>query len=681
VEGTGLAALGVSPLMRVPAYGPLDAEICIIGQSPGRDEARIGRPFVGPAGKLFRRWLSEAGIDPESCYWTNVTDEVLLGSEVPKTAQVREGTERLHGEIGRLANLKAIVLVGSFAAHLAFEGNMSRMHGQTGELWGIPCIAVYHPSYYLRSREKRRRQAIESAVIHALARARTLGVPVVLPEFTIFDRLEVKGLVGLDTETNTEDPRWNTLRYVTLWDGRHDRGAISRNVPAFGPDAEPIVHNTPFDQCTLRTWDQAWHDTKMLAHLLCEPDTEMKSLALKHLGRLMVSYMEAERSQDEQRFMAYAVQDAKAHFDLFHALYAKLPPHTRELYDTIERPMLRLWSRMSLDGVFEIDRPGLEAELERIENEATIMKAALEKELGIQNVNSAAQVAKAFGLSGANAAQLAALQNPVADGILNYRKLRKVASTYIKPWLSWPQERLSTYWRPCGTVTGRVASARLNLQNFPPRLRPYLLFNGWEADFSQLELRVAAHISQDPNMLEAFHRGDSIHKWAQEKLGISDYRFAKIGVLATLYLGDRNAIVQQAARFGISAAEIKPHIDELQAAMRRLFAGFYRWAEDMQGRTRIRGMFGREITIPALGDPMHEWREAVNAPCQGGGADIVKISMLELEAAGMPPRHMIHDSVFVADDGKVTEMDIQEVMENAVHLSVPLKVEVKRWNA
>lgn len=666
--------------MLVPPYGPLDAEYAIIGQSPGREEAERQRPFVGPAGRVLRQWLTEVGIPPDSCYWTNITLDVLLGSKAPNTKQTREGKERLEQELATLTNIRCIVLAGAFAARLCFTGPMAQMHGRMGKLFGkYDCIAVYHPSAYLRALNPRRRQELATRVKIALTRIKSEEREVSLPHIHIYNRMLVSGVVGLDTETDSTEARWNNLLAVGLWDGQHDTGGVSRNPPEFAPDAEPIVHNSPFDQVTLKQWEPRWHDSKMLAHLIGEKDTALKSLCLRYLGRPMLSYGEA-LAEDEETFLRYNAQDAKAHYDIFHELKRQAKPNILDLYESIERPMLRVYSRMTLDGVFEIDRPGLETRKQELLQEIDQLKEKVERQLGISNANSPIQVAKAFKLPNADVKALTKLQHPVADDVLTYRHYKKALSTYIDPWLKWPLPLLGTYWRPIGAWTGRPSSTRPNLQNVPHYLHKYLLFDGWEADLSQADIRIAAHVSQDPALLQAFSSGENIHDWAAREMRVKERRFAKIGVLATLYLGERSAILNQAAKFGVAEWEIAPHVEELQAALRRTFAGFFKWAETLRGRTVAKGLFGREHHVPPMGDELREWRELVAAVCQGGTADVLKCCSLDLEEASIPIRHMIHDSAFVRRDGRVTPEDIKEIMESAVTLSVPLIVEVKPWN-
>lgn len=136
---------------RVSPYGPFTAEVAFVGQSPGKIEGEEGRPFVGKAGQLLRELCIDVGIDPNDCFWTNICDRVLLGSEEPTPKDIVAGKKRLRIELEQLHKLKLIVMVGTFAASVVFTGSMGEMSGKEGFLFGIPCTAIYHPSAVLRA--------------------------------------------------------------------------------------------------------------------------------------------------------------------------------------------------------------------------------------------------------------------------------------------------------------------------------------------------------------------------------------------------------------------------------------------------------------------------------------------------------------------------------------------------
>ena len=162
-------------MKRVPPSGLLSSEIAFVGQSPGRVEQELKKPFVGPAGKVLRNLCKEVGINPDDAYWTNVCDRILLGTEAPTEEDISEGRVRLRHELKKLTNLKIIVLVGIPASQLVFRGLMREMSGQEGELFGHPCTAIYHPSATLRAKGGEQAQRIKKEIKFVLKKVKILS--------------------------------------------------------------------------------------------------------------------------------------------------------------------------------------------------------------------------------------------------------------------------------------------------------------------------------------------------------------------------------------------------------------------------------------------------------------------------------------------------------------------------
>jgi DNA polymerase I-like protein with 3'-5' exonuclease and polymerase domains len=141
--------------------------------------------------------------------------------------------------------------------------------------------------------------------------------------------------------------------------------------------------------------------------------------------------------------------------------------------------------------------------------------------------------------------------------------------------------------------------------------------------------------------------------------------------------------VEQAYKYGVPEAEIRPLVPDLQAGLRKLYPGFFAWARAIQDLERIPGLFGRTHVPPPGYDDNARRREAVNAPIQGGAVDCVKLAALKAESGGFDTRHMIHDDIWVQvpveDATPDWEADLKRALETAVKLTVPLEVEVKRW--
>jgi DNA polymerase I len=305
--------------------------------------------------------------------------------------------------------------------------------------------------------------------------------------------------------------------------------------------------------------------------------------------------------------------------------------------------------------------------------------------------------------------------HPIIDLILHYRQLTKLKSTYVDalPELVNPETgRVHTTYSQLGAATGRLSSNDPNLQNIPTRTdegreirRGFVAAPGHTfiaADYSQIELRVLAHITQDENLVRAFNEGQDIHAaTASQLFGVppskvskNQRRVAKTVVFGVIY--------------GISAFGLAPRIDasrsEAQRLIDELFARFPKLREYIdntlaEGRERgyVNSLFGRRRPVPDLrsGGPRRAAaeREAINAPIQATAADIMKIAMIrvdeELRQRKLKTRMLlqVHDELILeAPDDEVEQVVelVCEQMEGAYELknektgnNVPLKVDVE----
>lgn len=156
---------------QVAPWVPAHPLVYVVGQSVGREEARLGRPFIGPAGQVLRGWLAEVGLDPdEDVAYTNVemTYHPDEPNYMPTKQEIAAALPRVAEEIAESPSVRAVVLVGAAAAHMVFTGTMTLMQGRRGELASLPCWATWHPSYYLRLANVKRRAEVEGEVLATL---------------------------------------------------------------------------------------------------------------------------------------------------------------------------------------------------------------------------------------------------------------------------------------------------------------------------------------------------------------------------------------------------------------------------------------------------------------------------------------------------------------------------------
>jgi len=396
------------------------------------------------------------------------------------------------------------------------------------------------------------------------------------------------------------------------------------------------------------------------------------------------------------------------------------------LLEELELPLLLVLWRMEEIGIF-VDAEQLEAVGRELLLQQEQLATAIFELCGSRfNLNSPKQLAQVLfvdmqlkgprkggaALSSTNAAVLESMldQSPVIEMIMEYRQLHKLRSTYTEalPLAIDPRDsRVHTTFNQSMTATGRLSSMNPNLQNIPIRtaegrrirraFRPQQ--EGWwmlSADYSQIELRLLAHMSQDPNLVAAFRRGDDIHR-----------------VTASLIHGIDPADVtkeqRQAAKavnFGILYGQQATGLSRLlkiEVAQAKAFiaAYFERFPSVQQFLQRCREqadrdgcsttLTGRQRLLPELASSNHQIRSAaerlaINSPIQGTAADIIKLAMLRCDSLIRDNRLrsrmilQIHDELlFEGPKEELSELKslVKSAMENVMNLSIPLIVDIE----
>jgi DNA polymerase I len=394
----------------------------------------------------------------------------------------------------------------------------------------------------------------------------------------------------------------------------------------------------------------------------------------------------------------------------------------RDLFERFELPLIPVLARMELVGI-GVDRDYLEGLGEELRTELAQLETRICDIAGEEfNVNSTDQLRyilfeklelpvqkkTSTGKPSTDASVLEKLEHPIVEALLRYRELEKLRSTYVDGYLPLvtPEGRIHTRFNQMAATTGRLSSDRPNLQNIPVRSetgrtirRAFIPRPGWTflvADYSQIELRVLAHMSGDPGLLEAFNSTDSdIHTataarvWGVplEEVQPEMRRRAKMINFGLLYGMEAFGL---ASRLGIPREEAAHHIEAY-------FEQFPDVKEFMQGvvvQARNQGytttLFGRRRYLPELKSDNFRIRQmgermALNAPVQGTAADIIKLAMIELDAA-LREREMesslllqIHDElVLEAPPSELEDLEAltTEVMEGVCELDVPLRVDL-----
>ena len=392
-----------------------------------------------------------------------------------------------------------------------------------------------------------------------------------------------------------------------------------------------------------------------------------------------------------------------------------------ELFEEFELPLITVLARMEHTGI-AVDRAYLENMGADLREKLTALDAQIQELAGEQfNVNSTDQLRYVLfeklalpvikktstGKPSTDASVLRKLDHPVIDALLEYREYEKLRGTYVDGYLPLVDTdgRIRTRFNQMAATTGRLSSDRPNLQNIPIRSesgrtirRAFIAGEGAEflvADYSQIELRVLAHMSGDPFLVGAFRSGSDIHTataarvWglSESEVTANQRRTAKMINFGLLYGMEAFGL---ADRLGISRDEAQQHMDAYfsQFVQVREFMSAVVTQARNQGYTTT--LFGRRRYLPELKSDNFRIRQmgermALNAPVQGTAADIIKKAMIDLDASlrseGLASTLIlqIHDELILEsplDEIEVAEKLVVTTMEGVVSLDVPLEVDV-----
>ncbi len=460
-----------------------------------------------------------------------------------------------------------------------------------------------------------------------------------------------------------------------------------------------------------RLWDT------MLAAYLLNPnraDQSLASVALEYLSRAVASSDGPEAAADWCQAADALVDDLKARV---------AADGQTEVFERVELPLIPVLARMECHGI-RVDADLLGALSKELDAQMTGMMQRLYALAGGEfNLNSPKQLAdilfSRLGLTPIKKTktgystdegvltQLAA-QHELPAEILAYRQLAKLKSTYVDalPLLINPRTgRIHTTYHQAVAATGRLSSSNPNLQNIPikgpmgPRIRAAFIADPGSvlvsADYSQIELRILAHLSRDERLIEAFATDGDVHtdtartifNLPPEEITPAMRRAAKTVNFGIIYGISAFGLADQ---LGVSQAEAKRYIDEYFAH----YHGVKRFVESTIEKARADGfvatLLGRKRPIPELASTNPALRgfgerSAVNSPIQGSAADIIKLAMiaihLRLEREGLAARMLlqVHDElvfeVAPKDVDAVKEL-VKTEMEGAYPLSVPVRVEI-----
>jgi len=469
---------------------------------------------------------------------------------------------------------------------------------------------------------------------------------------------------------------------------------------------------------------------------------DMESTAAKYLGTKTTPYTDvagkgakqiAFDQVDVQRAAEYSAGDADVTLRLHEAVWPQLKAQSRlrEVYETIEQPLAPVLFRMERRGVL-VDRELLEKQSAELAARMRELQEQAHGEAGVEfNVDSPKQLQEIlFGKLGIPIArktptgqpstaedvleELAATY-PLPKLILEYRGVAKLKSTYtdkLPLQIDPATGRIHTTYHQAVAATGRLSSTDPNLQNIPIRTpegrrirQAFVAAPGHSliaADYSQIELRIMAHLSADPNLLRAFAEDRDVHQATAaevfsvplEAVSADQRRSAKAINFGLMYGMSAFGLARQ---LGIARGEAQKYMD----LYFERYPGVRRFMEDTRRQARELGfvetVFGRRLYLPEIRSRNHALRQyaersAINAPMQGTAADIIKRAMIDvdawLESSKFPARLImqVHDELILEVMDSAAQSLVGQLlthMSRAAQLAVPLKVDVgvgRNWD-
>lgn len=499
-----------------------------------------------------------------------------------------------------------------------------------------------------------------------------------------------------------------------------------------------LGQNLKYDVEVLRKYEiyvAGIHGDSMLASFLIEPDKRsynLTDLSLRYLNQIVISYedtvkdLEGFQDVELNKACQYAAEDAHFAYLLCKLFEVKIKEEGLEtIYYEIELPLISVLSTMELNGI-NLDVKFLEEFSVKLKDKITILEKELYKLAGCEfNLNSPKQLSEVLfeklkiptkglkktktGIStDASVLEKLSEKYDFPKSLLNYRMLHKLLTTYVDSLpkqVSSKTNRLHTQFNQTIAATGRLSSSNPNLQNIPiqslegRQVRKAFIANEnsvlISADYSQIELRILAHLSQDTNFIKAFINNEDIHsKTARDILFLGENEeitpdIRRIGKVINFGIIYGMSAFRLSKELDLSLYDARNYIDNYFEHYSGVKAYFDKLEEQAESQGFVSTLFGRKRYIADLDSGGRGagfvQRVATNAPIQGTAADIVKLAMIKIdqrikvEKLPMKMLLQIHDEL-VFECEKSFEKDCQEIvkseMENVVEFSVPLSVSI-----
>lgn len=777
-------------------YGPHNARLMIVGQSPGAEEDARGRPLVGASGSYLASVLRALKFDLDTeAFRTNVNHCHPPGNRQCTPSEIRACRGLLEEEISTV-DPDVIVALGAVAFSALVPGekvSITHARGQVfeRELLGRKrfIIPALHPAAVLRNKPAHERSFIADLrkAVQIVRTGKALEGAAAIPfrkePGTMAELLEaVKAPAwGFDLETTTGideggDLRWASVIgigvcaepgngiYVPLQSREEAREAMEALRPYLeSPEHLKVITNAKFERHICRNYGieiRNFDDTLLMAWVLGDFPLGLKDGYHKAFGVEMqrietfqkqgfyrknplsgknVVDMEAAQAAEPGKVAEYAAQDPDATLRLYGVLKGLLKQRGLwELYRELEVPFMDVLLDMERWGM-HFDPSALRTAAEDVERGYEEVMARLRTVAGEEfNVNSPKQVQEFLygdgagewklepGKDGARPTDAVSLavysSNPLVRDVLTARAVLKLKGTYIERlprWISPKTGRIHPEYRQAAVATGRLSSANPNATNIPSRKRQdvsvsidgSLIRKGFTVpapdwsicgiDLSQIEMRIAAHLSGDEAMIRELGPGGDIHsntaraiyRTTEEEVGEKRWKemrsLAKVIGFGSLYGLAAPGLLKRTPTLGLTLDEAQDFIDGFYRAYPKLRAwqqsviAFCRrngYAETILGRRR----YFEEITSTDRERRGEAERGAINHPVQGSAADFFKVGVLGvyrwLRESGSRARivALVHDElVLEAPNSELPVLyeKIPPIMANAIPLKLPVFVD------
>jgi len=582
---------------------------------------------------------------------------------------------------------------------------------------------------------------------------------------TLLEELSRVDLFSIDLETNSPYPMWADLVGISLAYAPHQAyyvpvghqpekapeqlslsWVLEQLKPVLeNPTIKKVGQNIKYEWIVLKRYGielQGIQCDTMVASYLLNPtkhNHNLGEIARDYLDRTMTDYKEVVGTGGKaltfdqvelERARDYSCGDADVTLQISHLLLPKIAEGgLQHLYEQVEIPLVTVLAKMEMSGV-KIDVDLLRDFSKEVEGQLQQKMECIYQLAGeMFNINSSQQLGKILfeklrlpvvkktktGYStDVDVLTKLSLQHDLPLEVLSYRNLTKLKSTYIDalPKLIHPKTgRIHTSYNQTVTATGRLSSSDPNLQNIPIRTeegnrirQAFIPEEGWRiisVDYSQIELRILAHVSQDEVLVQAFREDEDIHARTasglfsvpMDKVTPAMRREAKVINFGILYGMSSYGLSQQ---LGVEPKVAQAYIDEYFRKYTGVKAYINQSLEEAKERGYVSTLLHRRRYLPdihSLSTPVRQATErmAINTPLQGTAADIIKLAMIRIQnrieeqALSAKMIMQVHDElVFEILEGEIKKVCplIQQEMEAVMPLSVPLKVSVysgKNW--